>query len=234
MQRHVVVLTGAGVSADSGVDTYRDSGGLWEGHAFEEVATPEGWAADRALVWRFYQLRRAQMSEVEPNEAHRALVRLEQELLARGDGFTLVTQNVDDLHQRAGSTTLAMHGELAKLKCEACGHGFVDREHHDTDVFVACPSCGRSPVRPDVVWFGEMPYHLDEIERAVARATEFVAIGTSGAVYPAAGYLAYARANGTRTIVQGLAEPDNLHPADEFRAGRASEVVPRIVDELLG
>ncbi|MEM9380221.1 MAG: NAD-dependent deacylase [Planctomycetota bacterium] len=228
------MLTGAGVSADSGVDTYRDAGGLWEGHRFEEVATPEAWADDRALVWRFYQLRRAQMATVEPNAAHRALARLEQELEERGDTFTLVSQNVDDLHQRAGSTVLAMHGQLAQLRCEACGNRFVDGEHLDVDTFVACPACGHEPVRPDIVWFCEMPYHLEEIERAVARATHFVSIGTSGAVYPAAGYLAYARANGARTICQGLAEPDNLHPRDEFRAGRASEVVPALVDELLG
>lgn len=234
MRRHVFVMTGAGISADSGVDTYRDAGGLWEGHSFEEVATPEGWAADRALVWRFYQQRRAQMATVEPNAAHRALVRLERELAERGEGFTLVTQNVDDLHQRAGSTVLAMHGELARLQCESCGTTFVDRDNLETEVYVACPSCGHEPVRPDVVWFGEMPYHLNEIERAVATATEFLAIGTSGAVYPAAGYLSYARAAGARTICQGLAEPDNLHPADEFRAGRASEVVPALVDELLG
>ncbi|MEM9801827.1 MAG: NAD-dependent deacylase [Planctomycetota bacterium] len=233
MTRHVVVLTGAGISADSGVDTYRDAGGLWEGHSFEEVATPEAWARDRSLVWRFYQLRRAQLASVEPNAAHRALARLEAELEQRGHGFTLVTQNVDDLHQRAGSTVLAMHGQLAKLKCEECGHAFVDADHLDAETFVTCPACGHEPVRPDVVWFGEIPYHLDEIQRAGATATEFVAIGTSGAVYPAAGYLSYARANGARTLCQGLAEPDNLDPRDEFRAGRASEVVPALVDELL-
>jgi NAD-dependent deacetylase len=232
-RRHIVVLTGAGISADSGVDTYRDAGGLWEGQRFEEVATPEAWEANPALVWRFYQQRRAQMSTVEPNAAHHALVRLGAELNERGEGCTIVTQNVDDLHQRAGSTVLAMHGQLARLRCEGCGHSFVDTEHLDADEFVGCPECGHEPVRPDIIWFGEMPYHTDEIERAVHAATEFVSIGTSGAVYPAAGYLAYARANGARTICQGLAEPDNLHPADEFRAGRASELIPALVDELL-
>ncbi|QDV06937.1 NAD-dependent protein deacylase [Planctomycetes bacterium Poly30] len=233
MTQHVVVLTGAGISADSGVDTYRDSGGLWEGHRFEEVATPEGWAADRALVWRFYQLRRAQMATVEPNAAHHALVKLAEGLKAEGGSLTLVTQNVDDLHQRAGSEVLAMHGQLSQLLCEACDEVTEDTEHLEVDVFVGCPACGHTPLRPNVVWFSEVPHYLDEIERAVARATTFVAIGTSGAVYPAAAYLAYARANGAKTIVQGLAEPDNLAEKDEFLCGRASEVVPTLVDRLL-
>jgi len=232
-RRHVVVLTGAGISADSGVDTYRDAGGLWEGHRFEEVATPEAWEANRDLVWRFYQLRRQNLAAVEPNAAHLALVRLERELTARGEGFTLVTQNVDDLHQRAGSTVLPMHGELSRLRCEACGSRPVDREHLDVEVLVPCSECGATPLRPDVVWFGEMPYHLPEIEAAVARATHFIAIGTSGAVYPAAGYLSYARASGAWTACQGLAEPDNLDPRDAFFGGRASEAVPVLVDALL-
>ncbi|MEL6712410.1 MAG: NAD-dependent deacylase [Planctomycetota bacterium] len=231
---HVVVLTGAGISADSGVETYRDAGGLWEGHRFEEVATPEAWARDPELVWRFYQARRAQLGDVEPNAAHRAIARLQSELGARGGACTLVTQNVDDLHQRAGVDVIAMHGELRRLRCEECGERFDDADSLDPDRWVPCPACGHDRVRPDIVWFGEMPYGLDRIERAVATATVFVAIGTSGAVYPAAGYLGYARAAGVRTIVQGLAEPDNLHPADEFRAGRASEVVPALVEELLG
>jgi len=233
MTEHVVVLTGAGISADSGVDTYRDAGGLWEGHSFEEVATPEGWERDRPLVWRFYQQRRRQVRGVEPNAAHVALAGLAHELEARGGRLTLVTQNVDDLHQRAGSEVIAMHGELLRLRCEACGERFLEETTFDVDAFVACPACGHEPCRPDVVWFGEVPYGLDEIERALATATVFVAIGTSGAVYPAAGFLSYARAAGVRTIVQGLAEPDNLHPRDEFREGRASEVVPRIARELL-
>lgn len=233
MTEHVLVLTGAGISADSGVDTYRDAGGLWEGHSFEEVATPEAWERDRALVWRFYQARRAQVRSVEPNAAHVALADLGRDLEAGGGRLTLITQNVDDLHQRAGSEVIAMHGELLRLRCEACGTRFEERETFDADRFVACPECGHESCRPDVVWFGEVPYGLDAIERALATATVFVAIGTSGAVYPAAGFLSYARAAGVRTIVQGLAEPDNLHPADEFRAGRASEVVPRIARELL-
>lgn len=230
---HIVILTGAGISADSGVDTYRDAGGLWEGHSFEEVATPEAWARDRALVWRFYQLRRAQVSSVEPNAAHVALAQLEREVTGRGGRVTLVTQNVDDLHQRAGSTVIPMHGELLRLRCEACGTRFREAETFGEASFVTCPSCGSSPVRPDVVWFGEMPYRMPEIESAVASASLFVAIGTSGAVYPAAGFLSYARAAGIPTIVQGLDAPDNLGAGDEFIRGRASEEVPRLVDRLL-
>lgn len=232
-QQRIVILTGAGISADSGVDTYRDAGGLWEGHSFEEVATPEAWERNRALVWRFYQLRRRQVSSVEPNAAHHALAELERALVERGGTLTLITQNVDDLHQRAGSTVLAMHGELLRLKCEGCGSCFSEKAQFEVDVFVACPDCGHTPVRPDVVWFGEMPYHLDEIERAVAGATLFAAIGTSGAVYPAAGYLSYARAAGTPTVVQGLAEPDNLDARDLFVPGRASEVVPQLVQQFI-
>lgn len=234
MSQKIVILTGAGISADSGVDTYRDAGGLWEGHRFEEVATPEAWEENRDLVWRFYQLRRRQVTSVEPNPAHLALTRLQKELEARGGKLTLITQNVDDLHQRAGSDVLAMHGELLRLRCEACGARPVDAEHFGETEFVACEACGHTPLRPDVVWFGEMPYHLDTIERAVAEADLFVAIGTSGAVYPAAGYLSYARAAGIPTVVQGLAEPDNLDPRDRFVAGRAAEAVPRLVEEWLG
>ncbi len=230
----IVCLTGAGISADSGVDTYRDSGGLWEGHRFEEVATPEGWERDQALVWRFYQLRRAQVLGVQPNAAHHALKELADRLGAAGGSLTLVTQNVDDLHQRAGSEVLPMHGELLRLRCESCGARPVDTEHLDPSEFVPCPECGHRWLRPDVVWFGEMPYHMDQIERALSAATTFVAIGTSGAVYPAAGYLSYARAAGIPTIVQGLAEPDNLDPRDHFVQGRASEVVPQLIESLLG
>ncbi len=232
-KQHLVVLTGAGISADSGVDTYRDSGGLWEGHRFEEVATPEGWRRDPQLVWRFYQQRRAQVCGVEPNAAHHALADLGARLAQAGGSLLLVTQNVDDLHQRAGSEVLAMHGELLRLRCTACDARPVNRTDFDTDVFLACPDCGHRPLRPDVVWFGEMPYHLEAIERGLQRATTFVAIGTSGAVYPAAGYLAYAREAGIPTIVQGLAEPDNLWPEDRYVPGRASEAVPALCAELL-
>lgn len=234
MRPSIVVLTGAGVSADSGVATFRYDGGLWEGHRVEDVATPEAWARDPALVWRFYQLRRAALRGVEPNPAHRALAELERELTDRDVGCTLVTQNVDDLHERAGSSPLHMHGELARLRCEACGWSGVERASFDPERFLPCAACAHERLRPDVVWFGEVPHHLEAIERAVVAATHFVAVGTSGVVYPAAGYLQIARAYGARTIVNSLDEPDNLHREDEFLPGRAAEVVPDLVERLLG
>jgi len=229
----VVVLTGAGVSSDSGVATFRGAGGLWEGEAIEHVATPDAWRRDPARVWRFYQRRRAQLRTVEPNAAHRALARLEGELAARGGGLTLVSQNVDDLHQRAGSRVLAMHGQLRHLRCEACGEVADDLDHLDPEVFVPCAACGFARLRPDVVWFGEVPRHWAAIEDALLSATCFAAIGTSGVVVPAAGLLALARSARVPTWVLSLEEPENLHPRDRFRAGRAAEVVPRWVDELL-
>lgn len=229
----VVVLTGAGVSADSGVATFRDAGGLWEGHRPEDVATPEAWRRDPVQVWRFYQERRRALSSVAPNPAHLALARLGAELEGRGLGFTLVTQNVDDLHERAGSRVLHMHGELSRLRCESCGHGVVDREHLDPERFVPCPACGFERLRPDVVWFGEIPHHLARIERAVLACRHFLAVGTSGVVYPAAGMLELARVAGARTWVNSLDPPENLHPADEFVRGRAAETTPALVERLL-
>jgi len=228
----VVVLTGAGVSADSGVATFRGAGGLWEGRRIEDVATPQAWRRDPMLVWRFYQLRRAALRGVEPNAGHRALVELEQRLAAAGAGFTLVTQNVDDLHERAGSRNLLhMHGELAVLRCEACGARVRDVERVEPDSFLAC-GCGHARLRPDVVWFGEMPYHLDAIETALVDCTHFLAVGTSGVVYPAAGFLQLAREQGARTWVQALEPPDNAHVADEFVPGRAAEVLPALLERL--
>ena len=225
-------LTGAGISADSGVATFRGAGGLWEGHRLEQVATPEAWARDPRTVWRFYQERRASLDAVEPNAAHLALAELERELGAAGVPFTLVTQNVDDLHERAGSTAVHMHGELSVLRCEGCGHTLRDREHVNAGAFLPCPLCDFERLRPDVVWFGEMPYHMGAIETALARCSHFAAIGTSGAVYPAAGFLQSARAAGARTWVNSLEPPDNLHPADTFLPGRAAEVVPELAAEL--
>lgn len=228
-----VVLSGAGVSADSGVATFRGPGGLWEGQRPEDVATPEVWARDPALVWRFYQERRARLGTVEPNAAHHALARLERELERRGGSFTLVSQNVDDLHQRAGSRVLAMHGQLADLRCERCGDVVADREHTDPARFVPCGACGYARRRPDVVWFGEVPRELDSIGRAVQACTDFAALGTSGRVWPAAALLGIARAAGARTWVSGLEQPDNLDPRDAFVPGRAVDVVPGLVERWL-
>ncbi len=232
--REVVLLTGAGISADSGVATFRDADGLWEGHPVEQVATPQGWDQDPELVWRFYQERRSGLAQVEPNAAHRALVELEQRLIAADVGFTLITQNVDDLHERAGTRRLLhMHGELAVLRCESCGVRARDLEHLDPETFVPCGSCGHVRLRPDVIWFGELPYFLPEIEGAMGRCTEFLAIGTSGVVYPAAGLLELARECGARTWVNSLELPDNADRRDFFRPGRAAEVVPTLVTELI-
>ncbi len=226
----VVVLTGAGVSADSGVATFRGAGGLWEGHRIEDVATPAAWRRDPELVWRFYQLRRAALASVEPNAAHRALVDLEQRLTAAGARFTLVTQNVDDLHERAGSKNLLhMHGELAVLRCERCDARVRDLERVAPESFVPCAVCTHARLRPDVVWFGEMPYHMDAIDRALVRCTHFLAVGTSGVVYPAAGFLQLARESGARTFVQALERPDNVGAVDTFVGGRAYEAVPALI-----
>ena len=231
---HVVVLTGAGISADSGVATFRDAGGLWEGHSVEEVATPQGWFADPQLVWRFYQERRAGLATVEPNPAHEALVGLEEALEQAGGAFTLITQNVDNLHERAGSKNLLhMHGTLAALACEMCGARIEDLERTDAREFLPCEACGNPRLRPDVVWFGEMPRFLDEIGAALSTCTHFLSIGTSGVVYPAAGLLAEARAVGAKTIVNSLDPPENLDPRDEFRGGRAAEIVPSLAQGLI-
>jgi NAD-dependent deacetylase len=229
---NVVILTGAGVSADSGVKTFRDAGGLWEGHRLEDVATPGAWRLHPETVWRFYQQRRAQLLTVEPNAAHVALATLERRLLAAGHRFLLITQNVDDLHQRAGSTVLPMHGELCVLRCEACEARVQGLDHLDPDKFLPCPSCHHAKLRPDIVWFGEMPYHLDAIADAMDQATHFVSIGTSGIVYPAAGLLSQARQSGAKTWVNSLDKPENLSPRDIFLPGRAAEVIPRFCHEF--
>ncbi len=227
-----MVLTGAGISADSGLATFRGGGGLWEGRRVEDVATPQGWRANPALVWAFYQARRAALGGVEPNLAHAALARLQREGAARGDAVTIFTQNVDNLHERSGASVYHVHGELEVLRCEACGKSVRELTHLDPDVFVPCASCSAPRLRPDVVWFGEMPYFQDEVESALLACDVFLAIGTSGEVYPAAGWLAVARARGARTIVQALDAPSNLNSADEFQGGRAADLVPGLVASL--
>ena len=196
---NIVILTGAGVSAESGISTFRDHNGLWETHRFEELATPEAFRRDPVLVHRFYNARRAQLKSVRPNAAHAALAELEQKWAG---AFLLVTQNVDDLHERAGSERLVhMHGEIRKLRCASCGD--VVRHEDDATPELNCRECGlKGGMRPDIVWFGEMPFGMAEIYAAVDRADIFVAIGTSGVVYPAAGLAAAARGNGRgcRTI----------------------------------
>jgi NAD-dependent deacetylase len=228
--RNIVILTGAGVSAESGVATFRGPGGLWEGHRVEDVCTPEALFRDPELVHRFYDERRAKLASVEPNAAHRALARLDQ---AWPGELLLVTQNVDDLHERAGSQRLVhMHGELKSALCAACGNRAVweDALPPETE----CPNCGTSALRPDIVFFGEMPYHMDLIERALARADLFVSIGTSGAVYPAAGFVQTARYHGAATLELNLDPSEGSVWFGESRMGPAGALVPVWVDTLLG
>jgi len=232
--RNIVILTGAGVSAESGIDTFRgisESGaGLWEQHRVEDVATPEAFARNPGLVQRFYDMRRAAIQTKVPNEAHLALARLDAEW--KGD-LLLVTQNVDDLHERAGSRRLLhMHGEHLKAWCTACD----TRSHWREPLIEAppCPSCGSRALRPDVVWFGEMPYHMDAIYRALRSADLFVSIGTSGAVYPAAGFVQNARELGARTLELNLEPSQGSSWFHDARHGPASAVVPEWVDEVLG
>lgn len=233
--RNIVILTGAGISAESGIDTFRDAGGLWEQHRVEDVATPEGFARDPDLVLRFYDMRREALGNVVPNAAHDALARLDAAWTrenGRGE-LMIVTQNVDDLHERAGACrVLHMHGELKSALCRSC----ETRSSWDAPMadYPPCPVCRAPMLRPDVVWFGEMPYQMDRIYRAIREADLFVSIGTSGAVYPAAGFVRDARELGARTLELNLDRSDGSHWFHESRQGRAGELVPAWVEEILG
>jgi NAD-dependent deacetylase len=236
MARNIFVLTGAGVSAESGLGTFRDKQGegIWAKFDPMKLATPQAFARDPETVLAFYDLRRRNLLSAKPNAAHFALARLESWLAKRGGSLTLITQNIDDLHERAGSArVIHMHGELLKARCGACG--MVRLWLDDLDVTHTCPACGHvGTMRPDVVWFGEMPLALDLIDLALRKADLFVAIGTSGAVYPAAGFVAKARALGMRTCEINLVAADNAELFDEQRLGPASETVPEWVEDLLG
>jgi len=226
----IVVLTGAGISAESGLATFRGEDGLWEGHRVEDVATPEAFARDPALVHKFYNARRAQLAEVEPNAAHCALARLEAEW--PGD-FLLVTQNVDNLHERAGSKRLIhMHGENSKAWCLACDRRSLWSTPMSEES--SCPECRTvGALRPDIVWFGEMPYDMDRIEEALRGCDLFVSIGTSGAVYPAAGFVQTARYCGAETLEMNLEPSLDSMLFDESRVGPAGVLVPAWVEEVL-
>lgn len=228
--RNIVILTGAGVSAESGVPTFRGPDGLWEGYRVEDVATPEAFRRDPVLVQRFYDDRRAALGRVEPNAAHRALARLDVEWPGE---MLLVTQNVDGLHERAGSQRLLhMHGELKRAWCRACDARLPWDAPLSGDV--ACPACAaKGRLRPDIVWFGEMPYAMDRIGAAIERCDLFVAIGTSGAVYPAAGFVQWATSAGAHTIEFNLEPSLGTGFFDEARHGPAGATVPAWVDELL-
>ena len=228
---NIVILTGAGISAESGLKTFRDNDGLWENHRVEEVATPEAFEQNPSLVYRFYNARRAQLQQddVNPNAAHEALAKLEK---AFGSNLMLVTQNVDDLHERGGSQSVYhMHGKLLSARCAISQQTFdwSDSFDHTTK----CPCCNRVTLRPDIVWFGEMPMYMEEIYDALLKADVFIAIGTSGNVYPAAGFVQIAKESGAHTIEANL-EPGVTNALfDESLTGHASHIVPQWVDQLI-
>jgi NAD-dependent deacetylase len=230
MVRNIVVLTGAGISAESGLATFRGPDGLWEGHRVEDVATPQAFRRDPALVQAFYDARRERLTSVEPNAAHRALARLDAEWPGE---LLIVTQNVDDLHERAGARRLLhMHGELKSAWCLACDARLPWESELSSGP--PCPGCGEAGLlRPDIVWFGEMPYEMERIDRALLDCDLFVSIGTSGAVYPAAGFVQTARYAGARTIELNLEPSLGSVYFDEARTGPAGVLVPEWVEKVL-
>lgn len=230
--RNIVILTGAGISAESGIQTFRAQDGLWENHRIEDVATPEGFQRNPELVQSFYNQRRRQLQseEIQPNAAHMALGRLEKELDGR---VTIITQNIDNLHERGGSTNIIhMHGELLKARC--CESHQVVEQHDDIQHGDLCHCCQfPSPMRPHIVWFGEMPFKMGEIYSVLEEADLFISIGTSGVVYPAAGLVHDAKMHGAHTIEINL-EPSAVESEfTEKRYGKATIEVPKLVDELL-
>ncbi len=230
MYKNIVILTGAGISAESGIATFRDSGGLWSNHRVEDVATPDGYERNPALVHSFYNHRRRELAKVSPNSAHIALAGLEKNY---GGKVTVVTQNVDNLHERAGTVDLIhMHGELNKIRCTKCGNVISTEE--DFSVESVCPNCGGAgTMRPHIVWFGEMPMRMDEIGALLAKCDLFISIGTSGAVYPAAGFVRTARNAGAHAVELNLEKSQGASMFDEKIYGRATEVVPAYIDALI-
>jgi len=230
--KRIVILTGAGISAESGIKTFRAADGLWENHRVEEVASPEGYASNPELVQRFYNERRRQLlsDAVQPNAAHRALAKLEAEFV--GD-VTLVTQNIDDLHERGGSQrVIHMHGELLKMFCTQCR--YVSMIMGDIELDDNCAHCeSMGTLRPDIVWFGEIPYHMDEISEALSRCDLFISIGTSGNVYPAAGFVSIASQVGAHTVEINLEPSLGQSRFKEKIYGKAGDVLPKYVESLL-
>jgi NAD-dependent deacetylase len=229
MSQRIVILTGAGISAESGLGTFRDVGGIWDQYDLEEVATPQGFARNPALVHDFYNARRANCIGARPNAAHHALARLEA---ARPGYVTIVTQNIDDLHERAGNRAVVhMHGEVRRALCAACDHRWDAPEV--MGVTLPCPACAALAARPDIVWFGEFPYQMDRIAALLSEADLFVAIGTSGTVYPAAGFVAEARAGRARTLEMSLDPSEVSDLFDEVVTGPATNTVPDWVKTVL-
>ncbi len=228
---NIVVLTGAGISAESGLATFRSADGLWEKHRIEDVATPEGFARNKDLVHSFYNARRRQLREAQPNEAHRALASFEK---GHSGSFLVISQNIDDLHQRAGTASLiSMHGELLKARCENCAVILTCLEDLDTaSLCTACHSAGA--LRPHVVWFGEEPLLMREIDQALSSCDLFLSIGTSGNVYPAAAFVQTARCNNAHCVELNLERTDLSPFFDEVILGPASQKLPLYLDTLAG
>ena len=226
-QDRLFVLTGAGVSAESGLATFRGSGGLWNGHSVEEVATPEAWQANPELIWRFYSQRRRDALAAQPNAAHRALAKIEERL---GDRFYLCTQNVDDLHERAGSHRIHhMHGSLFQSRCTRTNEPFPDQSFYDDpNDSPICKTCHAS-IRPHIVWFGEIPLDMDSIYYELNRATTLLVVGTSGSVYPAANFVHWAHMAGARTVYVGPERPLNASAFSQMVEGPAGQVLPEFL-----
>ncbi|MEM7663310.1 MAG: NAD-dependent deacylase [Pseudomonadota bacterium] len=231
----IVVLTGAGISAESGLGTFRDKDGIWTKYPLEDLATPEGFVRNPEFVHGFYNDRRDALKTARPHDGHEALARLEREWCSWGRSFMLVTQNVDNLHEQAGSSSerlIHMHGELAKVRCGACGTITQSMDRISTESI--CPACGlKGQMRPHVVWFGEIPLGMDEITEAVASVDLFISVGTSGNVYPAASFVEMAKSIGARTVELNLEPSENAYVFDDAEYGPASEILPRWVDEFL-
>lgn len=230
--KNIVILTGAGISAESGIKTFRDCNGLWEDHDVMEVASPGGFNRNPELVHKFYNQRRSQLlsEEVKPNEAHYALAKLESEF--NGE-ITIITQNVDNLHERAGNKNIIhMHGELIKMRCIETGKVLIwKKELSEKD---KCPCCLKiGNLRPHIVWFGEYPLHLDTIEKKLQDCDLFISIGTSGQVYPAAMFVNIAKLNGVKTIEANIEETNISENFDHHLIGPASKVITKLVDEIL-
>ena len=228
--RNIVILTGAGISAESGIDTFRDAGGLWEQHKVEDVATPEAFERDPDLVLRFYDMRREAIQAKQPNAAHEALAKLD----AAWDGeLLIVTQNVDDLHERAGSKrVLHMHGKLLSARCCSTGRAIPWQDDFDDTTECRCCLPGEQ-MRPDIVWFGEVPMHMDDIIMALAQADVFIAVGTSGQVYPAANFVAMAADSGARTIEINLEPSQQNSLFEEKIVGQAGKTLPEFVARFI-
>lgn len=230
--QHILVLTGAGISAESGIPVFRSEDGLWENHRVEDVATPEGFERNPQLVHDFYNQMRQSVKSKQPNAAHLALTKLQAQMKQRQGRVTIVTQNIDDLHEKAQShDVIHMHGELNSILCSHCGKSY--EWYEDCDGTTECKFCGHKTMRPDIVWFGEIPYHMDAIERAIMQCDLFIAIGTSGVVYPAAGFVSYCSRQGKPCLEFNLTPSANSGVFTHSYLGKAGTTLPAFVDYFL-